>query len=161
MVLRALVATCGNLLLVSIAQAQTPVRPRAVADSTYAVRLLVERLSDAIRTGTAAPRVVEDSTLQSAIRLAAASAGSRTGQPPHPRLGPLWDFQFEQLAILALSADRLLVSARVRLVTAIEPAGSCTLTFERVGTQWILTQHQGLVQILTALAGRLKSGSGS
>jgi hypothetical protein len=140
------------------AKPSTELLPRAVADSTYAVRLELERLAEMIRRGEVDPRRVDGGELTSAAEGLHSAAVGRKRPRPHPKLGAAWDFQFVIESIEPAGHDGLRVTARPVLATDVEPRQPATLLFRRRGADWVLRGHTNLTPQLRTLAQRLARG---
>src|SRR6266496_2988718 len=131
------------LMVLSVAVAAIPSRiaaqdspgevtPRAMADSTYAVRITVDALADGIRRGRLDPRQVDDPQLAAAVGRLASAGAKRSRRPPQAALGALWDFQIDSLTFQPQGRDVLRALAQVYLATVPESARpTVTLTFVR------------------------------
>src|SRR6266540_1254798 len=91
------------------------VTPRAMADSTYAVRITVDALADGIRRGRLDPRQVDDPQLAAAVGRLASAGAKRSRRPPQAALGALWDFQIDSLTFQPQGRDVLRALAQVYL----------------------------------------------
>lgn len=148
-----------SVVPLSVGNTQEPpdqLTPRAIADSTYAVRVTVDALVESIRRGKLDPRRFNDVELAAAVGKLATAAASRTRQPSHSDLGILWDLQMDLSDFQPEGWDVLRVRADVFLATAPDSARTpVTLTFRRRGDRWDLTAHEGLTTRLVAIAAEL------
>lgn len=146
------------------APAQEPpdeLTPRAIADSTYAVRVAIDALAESIRRGRLDPRQLNDAALSGAVAGLASAAGRRTRQPPHPDLGVLWDFRIEIAGFAAALPDALVTQARVILATVVDSSPTpATLTYARRGDRWNLVAYQGFAERLAEMTAQLARGTG-
>lgn len=134
------------------------VRPRAIADSTYGVRIAVDALAESMRHGKLDLRWFNDPQLAAAVGRLATAAGRRARRPPHADLGVLWDLQIDISQFQPEGLDVLRVQAHVFLKTEGDSTSApLTLTFRRLGNRWDLATHDGvaarLIAIATALGG--------
>ena len=138
------------------AAAQEPpdeLTPRAIADSTYAVRVAVNALVESIRRGELDPRQFNDPQLAAAVGNLATAGARRTRRPPRAGLGVLWDLRIDLDDIQPEGRDVLRARAAVTLATAPDAARApVTLTFRRRGDRWDLVAHEGLAARLMAIA---------
>ena len=146
-----------------IADAQVPATttalPLDVLDSTFAVRLELERLADMIRQGTLDPRRMTDRDTESSLRGLREVAVGRKRNLPAPDLGPLWDFGFQDIKLDAASSTRIVVTARAVLATDPEGSADVTLGFVRQSDgRWKLGDHKGLRPFLVRQTGRFAPG---
>lgn len=133
--------------------------PLDVLDSTFAVRLELERLADMIRQGTLDPRRMTDRDTESALRGLREVATGRKANLPAPGLGPLWDFGFQDIKLDAASSARIVVTARAALATDPEGSVDVTLGFVRQSDgRWKLDDHKGLRPFLVRQTGRFARG---
>jgi len=144
------------------AAAQEPpdeLTPRALADSTYAVRVALDALAESIRHGGLDLRQRPDPELAAAVnRLAAAG---RNRQPPHADLGVLWDFRIEVDGFQPVGQDVLRAQVRAFLATKGDSTSApVMLTFQRRGDRWNLTAHEGFTARLAQMAVVLGGGTG-
>lgn len=129
---------------------------RQVADSTYAVRVELDRIAEQMRQGELSARERPDAELAGSVRALAAAAQNRRTARPHPSLGPVWDLQLEAVEVTAAGPDQLRVRARIYLATLPAEPETATLVFrKRDDGQWNLVNHQGLAGILSRLQNRL------
>jgi hypothetical protein len=127
--------------------------PRAIADSTYAVRVTVDALAESIRRGQLNDRQFDDPQLAAAVGTLASAAARRSRRPPHADLRVLWDLQISCLQFQPEGPDMLRALVQVELTTAPDSASiPARLTFGRRGDRWDLTAHEGLVDRLIAIA---------
>jgi len=127
--------------------------PRAVSDSTYAVRVAVDALAKAIRHGELDLRQFDDPELGAAVARLASALARRSRQPPRPDLGILWDFRIDIADFQTSAPDVLRARAHVFLATEGDSASApVTLIFRRRGDRWALIAHEGFAARLTALA---------
>lgn len=145
-----------------VAAAQHPtdeLTPRAIADSTYAVRIEVDRVLEAMRRGQL-DRRSNDPQLASAIATLAAAGGRRSRRPPHADLGVLWDLQVNLSEFQSVGPGVLQVKADVFLAATPDSGRApVTLTLQRDSDRWSLTAHKGLVTRLIAIATALGTSS--
>ena len=89
------------LLIVPPAASQVgdSARPRALVDSTFAVRLAVAVLAERIRQGDSSSRERPDLALSTAIVQLTRAASAARPAAPQRGLGRLWDFQFDSLRV--------------------------------------------------------------
>jgi hypothetical protein len=95
--------------------AQEPIdalTPRAIADSTYAVRVAIDALAQSIRHGELDLRQFNDPELTGAVAQLATAAAGRARRPPHPDLGVLWDLQLDIAAFQPEGRNLLRVQTR-------------------------------------------------
>ena len=146
------------LTLATAQETPDELAPRAIADSTYAVRVTVNAIVEGIRRGQLDPRQVNDPQLSAAVRRLAAAGARRVRRPPLADLGPVWDLQIDLPNFQPDGRDVLRVRADIFLATAIDSARApVTLTFQRRGGRWDLSSHQGLVPRLIVLATALEA----
>ena len=143
--------------------AQEPVddlTPRAIADSTYAVRIAVNALAESIRRGRLDPRQFNDPQVSAALGNLANAGSRRTRQPPRVDLGALWDLSIDLTDFRPEGPDLLRVQADV-LLTSAPDAGRApvTLKFRRRGDHWNLEGYEGLAARLIAIANTLSGSS--
>jgi len=133
--------------------------PRALADSTYAVRVALDALAESIRHGRLDRRQGHGPELVAAVnRLAAAG---RNRHPPHADLGALWDFRIEVDEFQPVGHDVLRAHVRVFLATKDDSSNApVMLTFRRRGDRWDLAAHEGFTARLAQMALRLGGGTG-
>lgn len=140
----------------AVAEAQQPtdeLTPRAIADSTYAVRVEVDGLLEAMRRGQLDLRRFNDPQLAAAVGTLAAAGGKRSRRSPHQDLGVLWDLQINLSDFQSVGRDVLQVRADVFLAAAPDSGRApVTLTLRRESDRWNLTEHKGLVARLIAIA---------
>lgn|SRR5574341_322284 len=143
----------------AVADAQQPtdeLTPRAIADSTYAVRIEVDGLLEAMRRGQLDLRRFNDPELAAAVGALAAAAAKRSRRPPHADLGILWDLQIDLAGFQSAGRDTLQVRADVFLAAAPDTGRApVTLTLRREGDRWILAAQEQLVARLIAIASAL------
>lgn len=153
----------ASLESLTAADAQEPpdeLTPRAIADSTYAVRLTVDALAEGIRHGRLDLREFNDPLLASAVGNLASAAARRSRRPPHADLGILWDLQIDVSNFQPEGRDVLRARADVLLATAPDSARAhVTLTFRRRGDRWDLAAHEGLTARLMVIATALQTRS--
>lgn len=134
--------------------------PRAIADSTYAVRVALDGFAESIRRGQIGRRQVDDPEVAAAVTRLASAAARRTRPRPHPALGVLWDFQMEVAEFQAVAPEILRAQVRVFLATAGDSVSApVTLTFRRSGDRWGLVAHERLVERLAEMALRATGGT--
>lgn len=133
--------------------------PRAIADSSYGVRLELERLAEAIRWGEDDSGAYSDGDLAAAVTALLSAALRRGRMPPAAGLGILWDFRIEVADVRAVGPGALEVTALVLLSTDEGSAGAATLVFRRFGSGWRLADHQGLTARLREITRRLVGGA--
>ncbi len=132
--------------------------PRALVDSTYAVRLAVDALAESIRRGQLDTRRYADPELAAAIGQLATAAAGRSRRPPRGVGDILWDFQIDLSDFAPEGTDVLRVHARVFLATERDSAGvPLMFVFRRRGAQWDLVAHDGLAARLAAIGRALRS----
>jgi hypothetical protein len=144
------------------AQAQAEVHARSQIDSVYAVRLLVEELSESIRAGKLAPRFASVPALQEAVTALTLARGSAR-PAPRRELGPLWDFRIEVVDVTHAAADRIVLRGRAMLDTddGAERNTTFDLTFQKNDTgYWMLSDADGLLERLNTLRSRAGSRRG-
>lgn len=143
----------------AVAEAQQPtdeLTPRAISDSTYAVRIEVDGLLEAMRRGELDLRRFNDPQVAAALGTLAAAAGKRSRRPPHADLGVLWDLQINLSGFQSAGRDVLQVQADVFLAAAPDSGRTpVTLTLTRESDRWNLTAHKSLDTRLTAIAAGL------
>lgn len=128
--------------------------PRAISDSTYAVRLSLDVLQEQLRSGRLDPRT-QDQDLQAAVLGLAKAARNRSRRPPHPDLGVVWDLQIEVIDFQPVGPNELRVRARVSLATEPDTTTAPVLfSFQRNADRWDLIANPGLAGRLNALAAR-------
>jgi hypothetical protein len=135
--------------------------PRALADSTYAVRVALDALAESIRHGGLHRRQLDDPELASAVARLAAAAARRARRGAGPDLGVVWDLRMEVTDFQPVSQEILRVRVRVFLATLGDSTSApATLTFRQHGDRWELVEHEGLTQRLADMALRLPGGTG-
>lgn len=134
--------------------------PSAISDSTYAVRLAIERLAEAIRRGKTGLDVYHYQDIAAAAAELAAVAAQRALAPPHLDLGTLWDFRIEIVELRAVSPAVLEARTRTLLSTDEGSAGPATLVFRRFANDWVLAEHESFKAQLQAITLRLVEGAG-
>ncbi len=150
----ALSGTLAPLAGISAQETADELTPRAITDSTYAVRGTVDALAEGIRRGQLDPRRFTDPQLAAAVGKVATAAGGRARRPPRADLGVLWDLQIELSDFQPDGWDVLRARADVFLATAPDSARALvTLTFRRRGDRWDLVAHEGLTARLIAIRG--------
>lgn len=157
------IVVTASVAPLSVADAQEPpdeLTPRAIADSTYAVRVTVDALAEGMRRGQLDPRQFNDPLLAAAVGKLATAGARRARRPPRAHLGVLWDLQIDLSAFQPEGPDVLQARADVLLATAPDSARApVTLTFQRGGARWDLTAHEGLAARLIAIAAALETRS--
>jgi len=132
--------------------------PRAIADSTYGVRIAVDALLEGIRRGQLDLRRFNDAQLGAAVGKLAATASSRARRPPHADVGVLWDLQMDVAEFEPEGPDVLRARTHVFLATARDSATApVILAFRRRGDRWDLAAHEGLAARLIAIATSLET----
>ncbi len=155
-----LAALLAPLARVSAQESADALTPRAIADSTYAVRIALDALTETIRSGQHDPRRVSDPQLAAAIDRLATLRTTEARRPPHADLGVLWDLQIEISSVQPEGRDALRVLAHVFLATARDSSSSpVTLVFRRRGDRWHLATYDGLTARLRAISAVVE-GSG-
>lgn len=145
---------CGS----SIASAQgtsgapVAVQPRDLADSTFAVRLVISGLVSEIQHGRISPRR-RDAALAGSVETLAQLA-SRRPRPATFAPVPLWDFTVDGFTFEAVSRDELLVHARVSFRSDSVAADSLTFRFTRYGGEWRPENNQRLPIFLAQMRQR-------
>lgn len=162
LMLAILVVVLGVAATSSRAQAQEPpdeLTPRAIADSTYGVRVALSFLTESIRNGNLHRRQGEDPELSVSVTRLVAVAARRPRPRPHPDLGVLWDLQMEVAEFQAVTPVILRAQVRVFLSTGGDSVGApVTLTFRRNADRWELFAYERLVERLDQIALRLAGG---
>lgn len=152
----ALSVSLAPLTSVSAQEPLDALTPRAIADSTYAVRVAVDALAESMRRGQLDSRRFNDPELAAAVGKLATVAASRARGAPHPDLGVLWDLQIDVSEFHPEGHDVLRVQAQVFLATEGDSTSAPSmLTFRRRGDRWDLAAHEGLATRLVAIATEL------
>lgn len=129
--------------------------PRALIDSTYAVRVALDAFVENLRRGRLEERHRGSAALAAAVSRLASTASARASSRPRATLGVLWDLQLDPVKFDAAEPDLLRVTAHCRLAADIEVGETVTLTFARRGERWDLVEHEGLVPRLLEIAARM------
>ncbi len=136
--------------------------PRALADSTYGVRVAVDALAETIRHGELDLRQLNDPELGAAVARLSSAVGRRSRQPPRRELGILWDFRIDIADFQTPAPDVLRARAHVFLATEGDSASTLvTFIFRRRGDRWALAAYEGFAARLVEIAARLGRGSRS
>lgn len=133
--------------------------PRALTDSTYAVRIALDAFAEGIRRGRLEERHAGSSTLGSAVTRLAAAASRASGRP-RATLGVLWDFQLEVSGFEAVGPDLMKVAVHGRLATDADLGAPIILTLARRGERWDLVDHEGLAARLVQIASGIERKRG-
>jgi hypothetical protein len=133
---------------------ERPIMPREAADSTYAVRLEVARLVEAIQHPERSDPRLRESDLRAAAAELDRAARSRPA-PPRAELGPAWDLRMEVVAVEPAGPHRLSATVRTFLATDADDAATVKLSFRRGDSGWYVEEHPGLAPRLRAIAHRL------
>jgi len=134
--------------------------PRAIADSTYAVRILVDALAENIRRGRLDHRQFKDPQVSAALGNLANAGSRRTRQPPRADLGALWDFSIDLADFQPDGPDVLRARADVLLASTPDVARApVTLAFRRRGDRWDLAAYGDLADRLIAIVSALEASS--
>lgn len=130
--------------------------PRAISDSTYAVRLALDALQEQLRRGQL-DRRFQDPTLQAATLELANAARRRTRRPPRADLGVAWDLLIDIVDFEPVGPNELRARATISLATLPETASApVTFVFQRNADRWDLVANPGFANRLTALANQAK-----
>lgn len=149
----ALSVCLAPLSMASAQERLNELTPRAIADSTYAVRIAVDQLAESLRRGQLDSRHINDPELATATIRLATAARDRARRPPHPSMGNLWDLQIELFEFQPEGPAVLRAQARVFLAAAVDSSTRpVILTFLRRGDRWDLVAHEGFVLRLAELA---------
>jgi len=155
----AVVSLTFALGLTGALSAQEPgdeLTPRAISDSTYAVRLALDALQERLRRGRLDPRT-QDPELQAAVLGLANAAAGRARRPPHKDLGVAWDLVIDVVDFEPVGPNELRVHATISLATLRDTASTpVKFVFQRNADRWDLVANPGLAGRLTALANQAK-----
>lgn len=150
------ISLVAGLALAPGAVAQEPsdeLTPRAIADSTYAIRVAIDAFTEGLRRGHLDARSFKDAQLTVAVGTLGTAASNRTRQPPHAGLPVLWDLHVSVAGFEAEGPDVLRVRTHVLLATTADSGTApVILTFRRRGDRWHFTAHEGLTARLLAIA---------
>mgnify|MGYP003579141925 CR=1 FL=1 len=151
-----MVLAIGIVPAVPAQQVHDELTPRAISDSTYAVRVALDELAESLRRGAPDPRWTGDAPLAAAVVDLTRKASARAPRRPHPELGAAWDLQLKPVEFVANGERVLHVRAQVYLATEPDTSAALVrLTFQRHGDGWYFVEQEGLTSRLQAIANKL------